>query len=204
MSDHVPVSGKIPFAVGQTSAVRIPVPGTRGLCLELSARGRVPGCGSASTLFVRHPAGHLQSRLDFAYNRRSRTIDFQWSQNAALPSFVSGGQAQPIVPWLVPHSPRKCYRYAGRALLVGGVVADTVSIVQASTPLRSASGTVREWCARWLGPSSTPGCTPLASALDCVIAALSGLTTPAELALQVYDWAESTLFTPLDEVRPVT
>jgi hypothetical protein len=47
-----PESGSIPFAVGQSSVVRIPVPGTAGLAIELHPRGRVPSGGSTSTILV--------------------------------------------------------------------------------------------------------------------------------------------------------
>ena len=212
---HFPVSGRIPFVVGKTSVVRIPVAGTRTLCLELSPRGHVPARGSASTLFVRHAATQLQSRLDFAYNKRTRTIDYHWNQNGTLENFVNGGQREDVTPWFVPHSALKCYRYIGRTLLVGGAIAEAVSIVEASAPLRNASSSVSDWCARWLGheyaiadralTGSQLGqglALAVGEALDCIIAAFSGIVTPAELAAQVYDWTENTLFTPLDEVRP--
>lgn len=49
-----PLFGSIPFAAGAAmpSVVRIPVPGTNGLAVELSPRGRVPAGGSTSTIFI--------------------------------------------------------------------------------------------------------------------------------------------------------
>ena len=52
-----PRSGGIPYAIGQASVVRIPVPGTDGLCIELRPRGRVPSGGSTSTLFFQDATG---------------------------------------------------------------------------------------------------------------------------------------------------
>jgi hypothetical protein len=52
---EVPTSGTIPYAVGQASIVRIPVPGTNGLAIELRPRGYVPPSGSTSTLFFQDP-----------------------------------------------------------------------------------------------------------------------------------------------------
>jgi hypothetical protein len=55
MSDNAPLSGKIPFAVGQASVVRIPVPGTQRPvdCKVIGAGGAAagtavtPGVGTA-------------------------------------------------------------------------------------------------------------------------------------------------------------
>ncbi len=50
-SHEIPMSGGIPYAIGQASVVRIPIPGTDRLCIELRPRGHVPPGGSTSTLF---------------------------------------------------------------------------------------------------------------------------------------------------------
>jgi hypothetical protein len=41
-SSQIPMSGGIPYAAGQSSIVRIPIPGTEGLAIELNPRGRIP------------------------------------------------------------------------------------------------------------------------------------------------------------------
>src|SRR4249920_3434111 len=60
----VPMSGGIPYGIGQASVVRIPVPGTNGLCIELRPRGWVPQSGSTSTLFFQDATGKRHLRLD--------------------------------------------------------------------------------------------------------------------------------------------
>src|SRR5687767_14447980 len=74
-----PMSGGIPYAIGQPSVVRIPIPGTGGLAIELTARGWTPKGGSTSTLFFQDPTGARQLRLDYGYNDRTKTIDYHWN-----------------------------------------------------------------------------------------------------------------------------
>src|SRR5687768_3219775 len=83
----VPLSGGIPYAVGQASVVRIPIPGTNGLCIELRPRGRVPAAGSSSTLFFQDATGARHLRLDYGYNVKTRTIDYHWNQKGTHANF---------------------------------------------------------------------------------------------------------------------
>jgi len=64
-----PLSGGIPYAIGQASVVRIPIPGTNGLGIELKPRGWTPKGGSTSTLFFQDATGkrHLRRKLVFDY-----------------------------------------------------------------------------------------------------------------------------------------
>jgi hypothetical protein len=57
MADNAPLTGQAPFAVGQAGVVRIPVPATGGLCIELRPREYVPPSGSTSTVFVQDATG---------------------------------------------------------------------------------------------------------------------------------------------------
>ena len=86
-AQDVPMSGGIPYAIGQASVVRIPVPGTNGLCIELRARGWVPASGSTSTLFFQDAAGGRHLRLDYGYNVKTRTIDYHWNQKGTHADF---------------------------------------------------------------------------------------------------------------------
>jgi hypothetical protein len=56
MSDNAPQSGKIPYALGQASVIRIPVPGTNGLCVELRRVARF-------LLAARPPPSSSKTRL---------------------------------------------------------------------------------------------------------------------------------------------
>jgi hypothetical protein len=91
MSDHadVPTTGRVLYAAGQATVVRIPVPGTRGLCIEFIPRGWVPSGGSTSMLLIRDTLGRRQLRLDYGYNVRSKTIDYHWNQSACTRTLAS-------------------------------------------------------------------------------------------------------------------
>jgi hypothetical protein len=86
-TDDVPMSGGVPYAIGQSSVVRIPVPGTNGLCIELRPKGRVPAGGSTSTLFFQDATGKRHLRLDYGYNVKTRTIDYHWNQQGTHANF---------------------------------------------------------------------------------------------------------------------
>ena len=83
----VPMSGGVLYAIGQASVVRIPVPGTNGLCIELNPRGWVPRSGSTSTLFFQDATGKRNLRLDYGYNVKTRTIDYHWNQKGTFAEF---------------------------------------------------------------------------------------------------------------------
>jgi hypothetical protein len=68
VTSDVPMSGGVLYAIGQASVVRIPVPGTNGLCIELNPKGWVPSGGSTSTLFFQDATGKRNLRLDYGYN----------------------------------------------------------------------------------------------------------------------------------------
>lgn len=61
----------IPIALGLAAAIRIPVPDSNGLAIELSPRGHVPKSGSTSTLFIQDKSGKRHLRLDYGYNKVS-------------------------------------------------------------------------------------------------------------------------------------
>ena len=68
---EAPPSGMVPYAGGQSSAVRIPVSGTKGLAMEFKPRGKDPAGGSTSTLFFQDVTGKRHLRLDYGYYRRA-------------------------------------------------------------------------------------------------------------------------------------
>jgi hypothetical protein len=208
----VPMSGGIPYAVGLASIVRIPVPGTNGLCIELRPRGWVPQSGSTSTLFFQDPTGKRHLRLDYGYNVKTRTIDYHWNQSGThaqfgIPDHTPAGQAGEVA-----YNAAKYFRYAGRVLVVVGVAVDVVSIVQASKPMRRASQVVAGWAAGWVGCKIVGAggaavgtlASPLGTAIGgiggCIIGGIGGYYGGSAIAGEVYDWAENTFFTPLPEV----
>jgi hypothetical protein len=210
-----PMSGGIPYVVGQPSIVRIPVPGTNGLCIQLSPRGWTPRSGSTSTLFFQDATGNRQLRLDYGYNVKTRTIDYHWNQKGTFDVFGIADHSPAGQVGEVAYNAAKYFRYAGRVLVVVGVAIDVVSIVQASKPLRRASQVVVGWAAAWAGCQVVGGggaalgtlASPIGTAIGgiggCIIGGIGGYYGGSIVGGEVYDWAENTFFTPLPEVpRP--
>jgi hypothetical protein len=206
-----PVSGGVPYAVGQASAVRIPIPDTGGLAIELSPRGWVPKSGSTSTLFFQDVSGNRHLRLDYGYNVRTKTIDYHWNQECVFREFAIADHTPAGTAGRAAYQAAKYFKYAGRVLMVAGIVIDAISLVQASKPLRRASQAIAGWAAAWAGCKvvgaggaalATPT-TPLGMAAvgagGCIIGGIGGYYGGSMLAGEVYDWAEGTFFTPLLE-----
>lgn len=206
-----PWIGAIPVAPGLASVVRIPIPGTNGLCIELAPRGRVPATGSTSTLFFQDVTGKRHLRLDFGYNVTTKSINYHWNQAGTLSDFgitnhTPVGRAGPAA-----YQAAKYFRHAGRVLLVVGVVMDAVSIVQSDRPLRRASQVVVGWAAAWagcevvgaggaaLGTLASPLGTAVGGFAGCIIGGIGGYYGGSVVAADVYDWAEGTRFDPLPE-----
>jgi hypothetical protein len=209
-----PFSGGIPYAVGQASIVRIPIPGTQGLCIEFKARGWVPKTGSTSTLFFQDATGKRHLRLDYGYNVKTGTIDYHWNEKKTRATFGIRDHTVAGRGGKVAYEAAKYFRYAGRVLVVAGVMIDVVSIVQASNPLRRATQVVSGWAAAWvgckvvgaggaaLGTLASPLGTAIGSVSGCIIGGIGGYYGGSALGGEVYDWAEDTFFTPLPEVTP--
>jgi hypothetical protein len=210
-AEDVPLSGAIPYSIGLASVVRIPVPGTQGLCIEFSPRGWVPKGGSTSTLFFQDLSGKRHLRLDYGYNVKTKTIDYHWNQKGTSANFGIADHAPAGRSGAAAYQAAKYFKYAGRVLLVAGVAIDVISVVQADKPLRQASRVVTGWAAAWAGCKVVGGAgaagglaaTPLGSAAlgvgGCIIGGTAGYFIGSSVAGVVYDWAEDTLFTPLEE-----
>src|SRR5262245_23735215 len=122
-----PLSGGIPYAIGQASVVRIPIPGTNGLCIELTPRGWTPQGGSTSTLFFQDATGKRHLRLDYGYNVKTKTIDYHWNQKGTFNQFGIPDHAPAGTAGEIAYNAAKYFRYAGRVLVVVGVAVDVVS-----------------------------------------------------------------------------
>lgn len=207
----IPLSGGIPYSLGIASVVRIPIPGTDGLCIEFRPRGWVPRDGSTSTLFFQDATGKRHLRLDFGYNTKSKTIDYHWNQKGTHAEFGLADHAPAGGTGKAAYQAAKYFRYAGRVLVVVGVTLDVISIVQSSKPLRRASQVAAGWAAAWVGCKAVGAggawlglaASPLGSAVGgiggCIIGGVGGYYGGEALAGEVYDWAEGTFFTPLPE-----
>jgi hypothetical protein len=115
------MSGGIPYAVGQTSVVRIPVHGTNGLCIELKPRGWAPQGGATSTLFFQDATGKCNLRLDDGYNVKTKTVDYHWNQKGTFADFGIADYAPARTAGEASYNAAKYFRYAGRVLVVVGV-----------------------------------------------------------------------------------
>jgi hypothetical protein len=208
----VPMSGGVLYAIGQASVVRIPIPGTNGLCIELNPKGWVPASGSTSTLFFQDATGKRNLRLDYGYNVKTKTIDYHWNQKGTFAEFGIADHTPAGQAGEVAYNAAKYFRYAGRVLLVVGVAVDVISIVQASKPMRRASQVVAGWAAAWagcevvgaggaaLGTLASPLGTAVGGIGGCIIGGIGGYYGGSVLGGDVYDWAENTFFTPLPQV----
>lgn len=212
-ANDAPTSGRIPYSIGQASAIRIPIPGTRGLCLELTPRGRIPVTGSTSTLFFQDAAGKRHLRLDYGFNPVTKTVDYHWNQKGTHQNFGLSGHSSAGTGGRAAYSAAKYFRYAGRVLLVAGVAMDAVSIVYASRPLRRASEVVAGWAGAWVGckvvgaggaavgTAVTPGVgTAAGGFLGCIVGGFGGYLGGSSLGAEVFDWAEGTVFSPVPTV----
>lgn len=208
-----PMSGRIPYAAGQSSAVRIPIPGTNGLCVELTPRGRIPRTGSTSTLFLQDSVGKRQLRLDYGDTPVTRTIDYHWNQSGTHRYFGLTDHSRAGQSGRVAYKAARYFRYAGRLLLVAGATIDAISIVYASRPLRRASEVVAGWAGAWIGCQAvgaggaaagsavTPGLGTAAGAfLGCIIGGYGGYLGGSSLGAGVFDWADGTVFLPIPQV----
>lgn len=208
-----PMSGRIPYAVGQSSAVRIPIPGTNGLCLELTPRGRFPRTGSTSTIFLQDSIGKRQLRLDYGENPVTKTIDYHWNQSGTHRYFGLSDHSPVGQMGRFAYNAAKYFRYAGRVLLVASAAVDAISIVYASRPLRRASEVVAGWAGAWIGCEAAgtggaaagtalaPGLgTAAGGFLGCIIGGFGGYLGGSSLGAGVFDWAEGTVFSPVPQV----
>ena len=210
-----PVSGSIPVAVGLASVTRIPVPGTN-LVLELSSRGYK---GSTSTIFIWERSGgknakHL--RLDYGENVKTKTIDYHWNRKGSAKQFYgiqdhatagTGGEAL--------YKSAKYFKWGGRVLLVVGATIDVISIATSTRPLRKATQVVAGWAGAWagckvvgafgagIGTGLEPGGgTAVGGFAGCIIGGGIGYWAGSEVAGEVYDWADDTIFSPLPPAVP--
>jgi hypothetical protein len=208
-----PTSGRIPYAIGLASKVRIPIPGTRGLCIEFKARGWRPVTGSTSTLFFQDGEGKRHLRLDYEYKDNAKAIGYHWNQRGTLDVFNITTHTPAGFSGRITYMAAKYFRFAGPTLLILGASVDIISVVQASKPMRRASEVVAAWAGAWVG-CKTAGAGgafigsvagPIGTAVGgvgaCIIGGYFGYQVGEAVGGIVYDWSEDTFFRSLPEVR---
>lgn len=209
-----PTSGQIPYAAGQASVVRIPIPGTNGLCIEFSPRGRIPKSGSTSTLFFQDQLGKRHLRLDYGYNAKTKTINYHWNQKGTYAQFGISGHVEAGSRGAIAYETARYYRFAGRVLVIIAFAVEAWAVVQAHNRLRRASQAVVGLAGVWVGcklvgaagaaagTALTPGVgTAAGGFIGCIIGGYGGYEAGATLAGGVYDWGENARFSQLPTVE---
>lgn len=204
-----PMVGAVP-AGGVAAVVRIPIPGTDNLAIELSPRNyRGP---STSTLFLQDGAGKRLLRLDYGWNPRTKAVDYHWNQKGTFADFHIPDHA-PAGDWgAALYRGARAFKYLGRTLVVVGVALDVVSIVTASNPLLRTSEVAFGWGgaiagAEALGAAGAEGGTLAEPGLGTAIGGLGGGIIggiigywAGEQVGDLFYWAADTIFTRLPEV----
>lgn len=218
LQDGSSFSGSIPASAGMASVVRIPIPGTQGMAIELSPRGWVPKGGSSSTLFIQDPTGKHQLRLDYGYNAATQRYDYHWNLERATERLGLQGRIQDHAPvgraGQILHQGARYYRVAGRVFLVVGIAADVHSIVVAKKRVRQVLRVTTGWAGMWAGcqylgawgagvGSAEPGLgTAIGGGLGCIVGGWGGYNAASWATGEVYDLVEETFFEPVPEIPP--
>jgi hypothetical protein len=212
---NAPLDGEIPFVIGAASIIPIPVPGTKGLCIQLAHRGWAPKSGSTSTIFIQDTLGKKNLRLDFGYNVKTGAVNYHWNQKGTFQIFGIADHTPVGTFGRIVYKSARYFRYAGRVLAVVGIAMDAYSVWQSDRPLRQAAKVVSGWAGAWVGckvvgaggawvgTAVTPGMgTAIGGVVGCIAGGFIGYEGASRLTGRLYDWAEAR-FTPLPEtVRP--
>jgi hypothetical protein len=207
------MSGRMPASLGLGSIIRIPVPGTNGLAIELSPRpgAWTPRGGTTSSLFVQNVTGKRRLRLDYGFNKNSGMVEWHWNQKGVADVFGITNHTSVGVAEQMLGTAAQYYKYAGRTLLVAGIAVDAYSIVVSSKPLRRTIQVISAWAAAtagceavgaggaWLGTAVVPGLgTAIGGFVGCAVGGFIGYTTAESATGYLYDWAEGTVFAKIE------
>jgi hypothetical protein len=211
-----PSGSAVAVGSGVSSVARIPVPGSNGLFVELSAHGWVPKTGSTSTLFIQDSKGGRHLRLDYGYNKVTGAIDYHWNQSGTFERFGISNHTPAGVGGEALYRGAKYIRYGGRVLLVAGLALDVYSIVVAKKRWRQAARVASGWAGSWLGCEAVGaggaglgtfvepgGGTAVGALAGCVVGGIGGYAGASWAAGRVYDWVEETYFEPAPEAPGV-
>ena len=208
------VSGSIAVGAGMPSVVRIPVPGTDGLHVELTPRGWIPRGGSTSTLFIQDIGGRRQLRLDYGRNRSTGNVEFHWNQEGVHRYFGIENHTPAGPRGAALYYGARYYRYAGRTFLVVGAAADMYSIVVAERRWRQVAVVASGWVGAWAGcklagaggavvGSGAPGAgTAIGGIIGCAAGGIGGYFGASWVAAETYDYVEETYFGAVPEIQP--
>ncbi len=223
---EAPLTGSVVVApLGVASLVRIPVPGTvlpnlpKGLVLTVQPPAGYKG--STTSVFIRNPEdarfGRPGLRLDYGWNKATGRIDYHWnveggaSARARFPNITNHMPAGPGGAAL--HWGARAFRIVGRVFVVTGAVLDGISIVVADRPWRRSLQVVSAWAAAAVGATQfgrvgvaigtaiEPGAgTAIGGVVFAVAGGFIGYISAEATAGYLYDFAEGTVFSPMEEV----
>ena len=212
------VSGSIAVGAGMPSVVRIPVPGTDGLHVELTPRWRggwrPAGGGSTSTLFIQDVSGRRQLRLDYGFNEATQAVEFHWNQRGTFRYFGIEGHTPAGPGGAALYHGARYYRYAGRTFLVIGAAMDMYSIVVAERRWRQVAAVASGWVGAWAGcklagaggavfGSGAPGAgTAIGGIIGCAAGGIGGYFGASWVAAETYDYVEETYFGRVPQIQP--
>lgn len=206
--------GSAQLALGTPRIVRIPIPGAKGLFLELTPRGWTPKGGSTSTLFIQTVSGDRHLRLDYGYNVKTQTIDYHWNVRKAASIFGVSDHTAASAFDRASYRGAKYFNHAGAVMIALGAVADLNSIVVARRRWRQALQVSAGWLGAWqgcryvgrLGAAAgrffSPAGMMIGGILGCAAGACCGDALSAAATGQVYDLVEELYYEPLPQVQP--
>jgi len=147
------IIGQIGIA-GLSAVVRIPVPGTRGLAIELGPRGWTPRGGTTSRLFVQDIAGSRVLRLDYGFNQATNAVEFHWNQKGTFAEFGIANHTPAGPGGAALGRGLAWFRWGGRIMLIAAAAADIYSIIVSDQPWRQVAIVAGGWAGAWLGCES--------------------------------------------------
>lgn len=123
---------------------------TFDFALSAPRGARLPPGGSSSVVFATLPNQPNKGiRLDYGYNKGTSSVNWHWNQKGSASNFLvtnhstSGAK---LSGWAL-----KSTKYAGRLLLVGGVIQSGSAIYSSEEPLQEAAHQASGWAGSFVG-----------------------------------------------------
>jgi hypothetical protein len=142
--------GGVLVGPGNIAFIRIPIPGSQNLYLELNPPPYWKG-SSSSAIFMHDASidgkGERSLRLDYGFNKATGRVDYHWNRTGAgtYDYFKIKNHEAAGATGAVLYRTARAFRYVGRTITIVGKVADVTSIVTASDPVRRAVQVASAW-----------------------------------------------------------
>ena len=199
---------------------RSPDPAT--WCSACNRREGWEGRTTCSVFVLRKGTAEKGLRLDYGYNKATKTVDYHWNQKSYADRFPGITNHMPAGRiGAVLYRSAKAFRGLGEVMVVYGVTVNIISVVQASNHFLRFSEVVSAWALAWAGAEVggqlgaqagafggslvEPG---LGTAVGGIVFGLGGAIYGGYKGYQygeragdmVYGWAANTRFTSLPQV----